>query len=95
MISEDEVARVAHLARLSLNPDEITKLAQQLSSVLKHFEHVSKINTEGVEPMVTPSDIEEFWREDRVAQVAGASEAAMLNAPESVGNLFKVPPVVG
>lgn len=95
MISEDEVSRVAHLARLSLSPEEITKLAQQLSMVLKHFEHVSKINTDGIEPMITPSDIEEFWREDKVEMSTGASEAAMQNAPESVGNLFKVPPVVG
>lgn len=95
MISEDEVSRVAHLARLSLTPEEITNLAQQLSSVLKHFEHVSKINTEGIEPLVTPSDIEEFWREDKAAAWENASEAAMQNAPEAVGNLFKVPPVVG
>ena len=95
MISEDEVSRVAHLARLSLSPEEIQKLAQQLSSVLKHFEHVSKINTDGVEPLVTPTDIEPFWREDKVQIWENASESAMQNAAESVGNLFKVPPVVG
>lgn len=95
MISEDEVSRVAHLARLSLSSEEIKKLAEQLSTVLKHFEHVSKINTDGIEPLVTPTDIEPFWREDKVVDATGASEAAMQNAPESVGNLFKVPPVVG
>jgi aspartyl-tRNA(Asn)/glutamyl-tRNA(Gln) amidotransferase subunit C len=95
MISEDEVARVAHLARLSLGADEIKKLAAQLSTVLKHFEHISKIKTDGIEPMVTPTDIEQFWRQDKAQQWTGASEAAMQNAPESVGNLFKVPPVVG
>jgi aspartyl-tRNA(Asn)/glutamyl-tRNA(Gln) amidotransferase subunit C len=95
MISEDEVARVAHLARLSLTAEETKKLAQQLSSVLQHFEHVSKVKTEGVEPMVTPTDIEQFWREDKAQTWDGASEKAMANAPEAVGNLFKVPPVVG
>jgi len=95
MISEAEVSRVALLARLSLSADETKKLAEQLSQVLKHFEHVSKIKTDGIEPLVTPTDIEEFWREDKVVPVAHASEAAMQNAPEAVGNLFKVPPVVG
>jgi aspartyl-tRNA(Asn)/glutamyl-tRNA(Gln) amidotransferase subunit C len=95
MISEAEVSRVAHLARLSLSAEETKKLAEQLSSVLKHFEHVSKIKTDGVEPLVTPTDIEQFWREDRVEATPAASEAAMQNAPEGVGNLFKVPPVVG
>ena len=94
MISEDEVARVAMLARLSLQPDEAGKLAKQLSQVLGHFEHVSKVNTEGVEPLVTPTDMEMYWREDK-AQAWESPEVAMSNAPESVGNLFKVPPVVG
>lgn len=94
MISEDEVARVAMLARLSVSADETAKLAQQLSLVLGHFEHVSKINTEGVEPLVTPTDIEAFWREDVVTNSTSVEEA-MANAPEAVGNLFKVPPVVG
>ena len=94
MISEEEVSRVALLARLSLSSEETKKLAEQLSSVLKHFEHVSSVNTAGVEPMVTPSDIEEFWREDKSVNWENA-EAAMKNAPATVGNLFKVPPVVG
>lgn len=94
MISEDEVARVAHLARLSLTQEETAELAAQLSSVLAAFEHVSKINTEGVDPLVTPTDMKPFWREDKEMNWENA-EAAMQNAPEAVGNLFKVPPVVG
>jgi aspartyl-tRNA(Asn)/glutamyl-tRNA(Gln) amidotransferase subunit C len=94
MISEQEVVHVAHLARLSTTPEETKLLAHQLSSVLKHFEKVSKVNTEGVEPLVTPTDMEGFWREDKV-EVWESVEAAMHNAPETVGNLFKVPPVVG
>ena len=94
MISEDEVARVAHLARLSLTPEETRSLATQLSSVLKNFDQVSKVNTEGVEPLVTPTDIEQFWRQDQMERWESV-QAAMQNAPEVVGNLFKVPPVVG
>jgi aspartyl-tRNA(Asn)/glutamyl-tRNA(Gln) amidotransferase subunit C len=94
MISEDEVARVAHLARLSISPEEAKQLAAQLSQVLGHFEHVSKVNTEGVEPLVTPTEIESYWREDEV-KVSTSVEDALANAPEAVGNLFKVPPVVG
>ncbi len=94
MISEDEVARVAYLARLSLEPNEAKQLADDLSSILKHFEQVSKVNTDGVEPLVTPTDMKPFLREDVVHNWESA-EQAMANAPEAVGNLFKVPPVVG
>ena len=94
MISEDEVTRVARLARLSLGPNEAKELAADLSTILKHFEQVAKVNTENVEPLVTPTDIQQFWREDVVVPWESA-EVAMTNAPEVVGNLFKVPPVVG
>ncbi len=94
LISQAEVERVAHLARLSLSLEETQLLSQQLSSVLKHFEQVAKIDTTGIEPLVTPSDIIEHWREDRV-ETWGSSTEAIANAPEAVGHLFKVPPVVG
>lgn len=94
MISEDEVARVALLARLSLTPEETKKLAVQLSSVLGHFEHVSKVKTDGIEPLMTPTDMKSVLREDKTTNWESA-EVAMANAPEAVGNLFKVPPVVG
>ncbi|NJL23985.1 MAG: Asp-tRNA(Asn)/Glu-tRNA(Gln) amidotransferase subunit GatC [Calothrix sp. SM1_5_4] len=94
MISEDEVARVAQLARVSLTPEETKTLATQLSTVLGHFEHVSQVDTSGVEPLITPTDMEALWREDKVESWESA-EAALRNAPETVGNLFKVPPVVG
>lgn len=95
MISEDEVARVAFLARLSLTAAETKSLAEKLSSILGAFEHVSKVDTQNVEPLVTPTDMVAVWREDRVQTWDSSSEQAMQNAPESVGNLFKVPPVVG
>lgn len=94
MISEEEVARVAHLARLTLTPEETKLVASQLSTVLGHFEHVSKVDTKGLEPLVTPSEIEQYWRADQAESWENA-EAAMQGAPEAVGNLFKVPPVVG
>ena len=94
MISEDEVARVALLARLSVTPEEKAKLATQLSAVLGHFEKVSKVKTDGIEPLLTPTDMPSLLREDRRENWEDA-EVAMANAPEAVGNLFKVPPVVG
>ncbi len=94
MISKKDVARVAHLARLSLEGDEAKQLADELSLILKHFEQVSKVNTMGVEPLVTPTDMQVYLREDSVVSWQSA-DAAMTNAPEKTGNLFKVPPVVG
>lgn len=94
MVSEKEVEKIAKLARLQLSDAEKQAFAQQLSSVLNHFQQLASVSTDGVEPLVTPTDIVERWRADEVKTWKGA-EAAVREAPEKVGNLFKVPPVVG
>jgi len=94
MVSEKEVEKIARLARLKLTDAEKTAYAKQLSNVLNHFQQLSAVATDGVEPLVTPTDIVDQWRKDEVKNWKGA-ETAVREAPEKVGNLFKVPPVVG
>jgi aspartyl-tRNA(Asn)/glutamyl-tRNA(Gln) amidotransferase subunit C len=93
MISKENVQQVSHLARLRLTEDELQLLAEQLSSVLDHFQEIVKVDTKGVVPLVTASDIAMYLREDKVERVSD-TEKLMQNAPEKSGHLFKVPPVV-
>jgi len=94
MVSEKEVEKIAKLSRLMLTDAEKQAFAKQLSSVLNHFQQLATVDTSGVEPLVTPTDTAELWRVDEIKIWKGA-ETAVLEAPERVGNLFKVPPVVG
>ncbi len=93
MIDPKTIENVAKLARLKLNQNEVLQYTEQLSKALMHFEEMSKINTEGVEPMVTASDIETYLREDNKLNETPTSEI-VKNAPDRSGMLFKVPPVV-
>ena len=93
MIDANAVNKVAGLARLQLTDEEKKLYAAQLSAILGYFEQIAKIDTKNVLPLVTPTDVEAFWREDELEKSAGA-DVAMANAPEKSGNLFKVPPVV-
>jgi len=43
--------------------------------------------------LVTPSDVNVFWRED-ISHKELSSEEIVANAPEKTGHLFTVPPVV-
>lgn len=94
VVSEQQVEKIAYLARLSITAEEKQAFARQLSSILNYFDQMATINTEGIEPLVTPTDMISVWREDKSQAWRGA-EAAVAEAPEKVGNLFKVPPVVG
>lgn len=89
-----EVGKVAELARLKISENEASSYKQQLEAIIKHFEEIRAIDTANVEPMITPSEIELYIREDNCVQELSV-EQALANAPERSGNLFKVPPVVG
>ncbi len=93
MIDQKTIAHIAKLARLHVTDEEAKNYGEQLSKVLGHFEQISQVKTDGVEPLVTPSDMKAFWRED-VAQQELSAEEIVANAPSKVGHLFSVPPVV-
>ena len=93
MIDKKTIEHIAKLARLHVTDAEAQEFSTQLSKALGYFEQISKVPTQGVEPLVTPSEVESFWREDGVKKALSADEL-VANAPDKVGNLFKVPPVV-
>jgi aspartyl-tRNA(Asn)/glutamyl-tRNA(Gln) amidotransferase subunit C len=93
MIDQKTIEHIAKLARLHVSDQEAKAYSQQLSKVLDYFEQISKVKTEGVEPLVTPSDVKSFWRAD-VAKKELSAEEIVANAPQKTGNLFTVPPVV-
>jgi aspartyl-tRNA(Asn)/glutamyl-tRNA(Gln) amidotransferase subunit C len=93
MIDLAEIQKIALLARLEISSEKAKEHAVQLQRVLKHFEQIAQVNTEGVEPLITPTEIEVYWREDEVIQELTPDEI-LANAPDKIGHLFRVPPVI-
>ena len=93
MIDKIKVEQIAQLARLKISEQEAELLSEQLSKVFTYFEEIAKIDTTNVEPLVTPVDIDSFPREDIVKNEISVEEM-LSNAPDKVGRLFKVPPVI-
>lgn len=89
----ETLKKMAHLSRLELSEAESNQLGKDLGKVLNFFNQIAEVNTTGVEPMVTPVEIESYLREDEKNNEI-KTEDIMANAPSRAGNLFKVPPVV-
>lgn len=92
-LSNDQVKRVATLARLELEDDEVEQFAGQLSKVLDYIEQLNELDTDGVEPTSHALDLANVFRDDRVnrpfdADVWGA------NAPSKDQGHFRVPKVI-
>ncbi|WP_447973211.1 Asp-tRNA(Asn)/Glu-tRNA(Gln) amidotransferase subunit GatC [Nitrospira sp. Kam-Ns4a] len=92
-ISQDEVERVAKLARLEITEAEKETFSRQLSSILTYVETLKAIDTEGVEPTATVLGQVNVFREDE-ARPGLPAEQALANAPEAGDGFFVVPKIL-
>ena len=87
------VRRIAHLARIAVDEDEIEHLGNELNSILAFVEQLSEVNVEGVKPMTSVTPMTMRKRPDVVTD-GGIPEDIVKNAPMSEDNYFLVPKVV-
>jgi aspartyl-tRNA(Asn)/glutamyl-tRNA(Gln) amidotransferase subunit C len=96
-LTPDDVSRIAHLARLELQPSEQAAMLQQLNGFFGIVERMSAVDTRGVEPLYTPlsavQDVQLRLREDRVSETDDR-ELNQRSAPAVEDGLFLVPKVI-
>ena len=92
-ISEKDVLRVAHLARIRVSKDELGRYQEGLSGILSLVEQMHDCNTDGVEPMAHPQDIQLRLREDQVTE-SDRRDAMQESAPKVGEGLYLVPRVI-
>ena len=88
-----DVAYVAQLARMTLNPAEKELFQKQLSDVLDYIEKLREVDVSQVEAATHAIPVFNIFRDD-VARDCFTAEEALANAPRKVNNLFSVPKVV-
>ena len=90
---ELDVKYVAHLARLSLSPDEEQKIGAQLGNILGYIEKLKEVDISGVEPTAHAFPLVNVARPDEV-RASLSQEEALRNAPAQANGLFIVPKIV-
>jgi aspartyl-tRNA(Asn)/glutamyl-tRNA(Gln) amidotransferase subunit C len=90
---EIDVKYVAHLARLSLTPEEEAKIGAQLGHVLEYIEKLKEVDVSGVEPTAHAFPLVNVTRPDEVRPSLDHEEA-LRNAPAQGNGLFLVPKIV-
>ena len=88
-LSREEVLRIARLARVALTEEEISRMSEQLSNLLEHFEVLQKVDTADVPPTAQSVNLQSVMREDEVMPSLPA-EDILANAPRRDGDCFKV-----
>ena len=92
-ISRDVVRKVAQLARLSFSEDEESKLAEEMGSLLDHFEDLKDLDTTNVEATTHAVPLDCLQRADEMKPSDKAS-TLLDNAPRGKDNHFLVPKII-
>ncbi|RYF16950.1 MAG: Asp-tRNA(Asn)/Glu-tRNA(Gln) amidotransferase subunit GatC [Comamonadaceae bacterium] len=96
-LNAQDIARIANLARLELQPDESERMLAQINGFFAIVEKMRAVDTTGVEPLTHPvAAIQEValrLRED-VASEPNQREENQKSAPAVERGLFLVPKVI-
>ncbi|MCX5745244.1 MAG: Asp-tRNA(Asn)/Glu-tRNA(Gln) amidotransferase subunit GatC [Proteobacteria bacterium] len=92
-LSTQDVAEIALLARLHLEPEEAEQMRLELGAILEHFTQLTAVDTDGVAPMTHAMSTELRLRLDVVEPSLTVAEA-LAAAPKRDGDLIVVPAIL-
>jgi aspartyl-tRNA(Asn)/glutamyl-tRNA(Gln) amidotransferase subunit C len=92
-LTQDDVHRIAHLARIDLDPAEVAPLHAKLGAIFGILDALAAIDTEGVAPMAHAQDVALPLRDDAITE-RDRREAYQRVAPAVQDGMYLVPRVV-
>lgn len=93
VLDASAVEKIAHLARLGINADDIPGYARNLTDILAFVEQLNSVDTTGVEPLAHPLDATQRLRADEVTETNNREHFQQI-APETESGLYLVPQVI-
>ena len=92
-ITKEEVKKVAHLARLELNENEINNHAEQLEKILDYIRQLEKIDTDDVHCTTRAIEVVNVFRKDE-KKISDCNEKLLELGPSREDKYFKVPKII-
>ncbi len=94
VISKEQVAHVARLARIELTSEEIEHYTGHLGRVLEHARELEDLDLAEVPPLAHPYPLRNVFRDD-VADSTLNRDEVLAQAPAARDGQFEVPPILG
>lgn len=92
-LSNEQVGRIARLARLAISESEIEATRTKLDGIFGLIEQMQAVDTAGVEPMSHPQELATRLRDDVITE-ADRRAAFQGIAPQTEAGLYLVPKVI-
>jgi len=93
MINEDDIRKIAALAMLEIEQDDIGKFTQQFGEILDYMKEIDNLDLSDQEAAFHITKMNNVFREDKTEKSLD-NETALSNAPEGIDGAFKVPRVI-
>ncbi len=92
-ITNQIINELAHLSRLEFEGAELEQIKVDLEKITQFCEKLNDLDTENVSPLIYLNTDTNVFRED-LAIITLSKENALLNAPKSDSDFFRVPKVI-
>jgi aspartyl-tRNA(Asn)/glutamyl-tRNA(Gln) amidotransferase subunit C len=92
-LSQDDIRRIAHLARIEITPVEAVAVGRQLDGIFELIGRMRAVDTTGIVPMAHAQDVMLPLREDRITEIDRRDDFQRA-APAVEDGLYLVPRVV-
>ncbi|SFG76984.1 Asp-tRNA(Asn)/Glu-tRNA(Gln) amidotransferase subunit GatC [Neptunomonas qingdaonensis] len=92
-LNRTDVEKIAHLARLQIDENDVPEYAKNLSNILDLISQMQDIDTSDVEPLAHPLDAVQRLRADIITE-QNQREHLQQAAPAVENGLFLVPKVI-
>ncbi len=93
-ISKSDIHNIGQLAQLDVDDNSVGLYAKELSNIMEMIRSMQEIDTDEIEPMPHPQDIELRLRIDEVTEAEQRDELQKI-APLTSEGLYLVPKVLG
>ena len=92
-IEQDEIEKIAELARIRIGDEQIGEVTQRITEILGMVDQLQAADTEGVSPMANPLDSTQRLRADEVTEADRRNDFQAI-APAVEDGLYLVPKVI-
>jgi aspartyl-tRNA(Asn)/glutamyl-tRNA(Gln) amidotransferase subunit C len=91
-ITIEEVRKIAKLAHIAIAEEDLELMSSEMSGILHWINELQVLNTEGIDPLISPNPNNLELHEDIVE--AQNQQDVLCNAPKSKYGYFTVPKVI-
>jgi aspartyl-tRNA(Asn)/glutamyl-tRNA(Gln) amidotransferase subunit C len=94
-LSNEDILKLAQLARLGLTDEEVNEYKEELNAILGYVEQLADVDIDGLSPTSQVTGLTNVTRPDTVHDYGYTAKDLLSNVPTVENDLIKVKRMIG